>query len=547
MTDQKSAIEKMREQVGSRVAEEQQDLPQDVDTKETDAGTEMDLAFIRKCYLTNEIGDSVIFNALNRGQHIYNTISKEWLTYVGPHWDVDLSNRALSDVEKVAVQYLSLLEAIEKELEKIEPGEKGAASQRKALNAKKKQVISRLDRLRSDKGRVSVLRCAISNEAPLTVHPDQLDQHPYFFPVQNGVVDLRSGELLESSPDYYLTLGSTVEWQGLDAKAPTWENFLLTSLDGNQETVDFLLRALGYAISGLNIERLFVVLYGKHGQNGKGKLMEILHHVLGKLSGPIQTEMLMSQRYSRGADGPTPAVMALKGLRLAWASETEEQTSFASGKLKLYSGGDPLVGRAPNDKKQTTFYPSHVLFLLCNSLPSAPAWDSAFWERIKVIDFPLSFVVRKPRTDKDGVVQDPAFEKHERPADQQLLSKLKAEAPGILASLVRGFMEWQEKGLAPPQKVLDDSLKYRRSEDDIQDFIDQNCAVNVADPDYRTSSKDLYARYRVWWEEVATTRPMSMKKFGNLMSMKFEKKKSSGMVYLGIILDITKATGTDHG
>jgi putative DNA primase/helicase len=336
---------------------------------------------------------------------------------------------------------------------------------------------------------------------------------------------------------------SPIEWRGIDEPCPHFDNYLLTSLGGNQEVFDFVLRGIGYSITGLRSERVFFVLYGLHGQNGKGLLMEILHHILGALSGPIQTEMVMAQKFTKSADGPSPAVMALKGRRLAWASEPEQNQGFADGKLKQYSGGDPLTGRAPNDKDQTTFYPTHTMWLLANVLPHAPAHDDAFWERIKVIDFPLSFVVRKPQRDEDGNEIPVVLEKHQRHADRDLVNKLKAEASGILARLVRGCIEWQKQGLNPPQKVIEDSLKYRRNEDDLQDFIDQCCYVNPASPDCKSPVSELHKRYKVWWEEGNSTRPLGIKKFGALLSMKFEKIKSSSIIYLGIMVDVTKSGG----
>ena len=89
--------------------------------------------------------------------------------------------------------------------------------------------------------------------------------------------------------------------------------------------------------------------------------------------------------------------------------------------------------------------------------------------------------------------------------------------------------------------MLDDSLKYRRNEDDIQDFIDQCCHVDVASPDVSSPVSTLYKRYKVWWDEVGSTRAMNMKKFGSLLSMKFEKTKSSKIIYHGVMVDSSKS------
>lgn len=525
-------MEEYRRDVEERVEAEAEDLKEDP----VAGDDEIDLALVERCFWNNEVGDSLLYNLLHRKKHLYQVISKQWLTYIGPHWEIDYDGRALSDVENVAKQYERMHARNEADIEKFH-GDKDKTSVRNSLKADQKLIVKRLNTLRSHSGRVAVLKCCISNSDPLTIHPDQLDQHPWLLPLKNCVVDLRTGKDRPGRPEDYLSYVAPVNWEGIDAKAPTWDRMLNTSLAQNQEVIDFLHRVLGYSITGLNKERVFVVLYGKNGQNGKGKLMEILFHILGKLSGPIQTEMLMAQRFAKSADGPTPAVMSLKGRRFAWASETEEGGSFAAGKLKLYSGGDPLVGRKPNDKDDTVFIPTHTLWLLCNVLPGAPAHDSAFWERIKVIDFPYTFVQRKPTVGENGQEIPPVLAEHERLADPDMFDKLVAEASGIIAALVRGCLSYQKQGLNPPKKVIDDSLKYRRKEDDIQDFIDQCCDV---DPDYKTPAKELYSRYKVWWEEVSPNRPISMKKFGDLMGRKFKKIKSSSVVYLGVKIDLMK-------
>lgn len=547
MSDEEMSIEEIQKAVAKRVAEEEADNPSSPAVSTPGVADEtLDLVFVRKSYNTNVVGESLIFNVLHRGKHIYNTINARWMTYVGPHWEVDHTGRALSDVEKVAEQFVRLLIATVEELEKIE-GDKEKAGLRKSLLGQKKAMIARLDRLRSSYGRLDVLKCAISNKDPLTVHPDELDQNPMLLPVANGVVNLRDGELQPGKPEDYMTVCSPVEWKGLHEPAPVWDNFLLTSLGGNQDVVDFVMRAIGYSATGLNVERVFLVLFGQHGQNGKGMLMEILHYVLGSMAGPIQTEMLLAQKFTKAADGPSPAVMALKGRRLAWASEPEENQPFASGKLKLYSGGDPLIGRAPNDKDQTTFYPTHTLWLITNVLPHAPAWDDAFWERIKVIDFPLSFVIRKPQKDEEGNDIPVVLDKHQRHADPDLMCKLKQEASGILAAIVRGYHDFKCQGLNPPKKVLEDSLKYRRREDDLQDFIEQCCHVSIGDPDVHSSVSILYKRYKAWWDEVGSSKPMNLKKFGSLLSMKFEKQKSNVIIYHGIMVDVTKSVEGQNG
>ncbi len=484
------------------------------------AKVELDLDFVRQCFDANVVGDSMIYNEINRGRFVYNVVSKTWMVYVGPHWEIDYHGKSLSAVELVAEQYLRLLDEVEDRI--AECSDQGVI---KGLVGRKKKIRSRIDRLRDDGGRKKVLECARSNDAPLTVHPNQLDRHPWMLPVKNGVVDLRTGELLPGRPDLYFTSCAPVEWPdgGLDAEPEEFVRFLHEILDNDKQIYKFLHRVLGYAITGLNIERFFVILYGEHGQNGKGTLMEILYHVLGSLAVPIQSEMLVQQRFSKSTSGPSPDIMAIKGKRLIWASETEEHQRFAAGAVKMLSGGDPLIGRNPHDTEQTTFFPTHTLFLLTNNKPGAPAHDTAFWTRLHQIEFPLSFVRYPPR------------EPYERPADTGLMEKLRREAPKILAWLVRGCLEYQTEGLNPPDSVVEYAQKYRREEDVIQDFIDDCCEVG---PDYSEQSKVLWHKFKAWRDDQGYVFPRSQKEFSTKLSKKFQKIKRSSYYFVGLQVKI---------
>jgi putative DNA primase/helicase len=233
--------------------------------------------------------------------------------------------------------------------------------------------------------------------------------------------------------------------------------------------------------------------------------------------------MLTAQRNVKSSSGPSPDVMDLKGKRLVWASEPEEGQRFAVGKVKLYSGGDPLVGRFPNDRNQTTFFPTHTLFMLTNHKLHAPADDNGFWIRQKLIDFPYTYV------------EDPK-EPWERKAVGDLFDQLKKEASGILGWLVAGCLLWQKEGMKTPEKIRKATAQYRRAEDQIADYIDQCCKIN---PNSRSGATDLYKVFKFWWVANVNNKPLSQRKFGDLMTLRFDKEQPTGRVeYLGVEIDI---------
>lgn len=370
---------------------------------------------------------------------------------------------------------------------------------KKALEIEIRKVERRIDRLRTKRGSDNALYWAHTHaNSPLVVRSELLDQDPTLLASLNCVVDQRTGEGRPGRRNDLITKQCPTEWKGLDYPAPTWEMFLRDIFEGNEELIGYVQRLLGYGITGLSDEHVFPIFWGC-GRNGKSTLVEVLSYVLGPYAGPIQSDLLMDQgRYRRASSAPSPDIMALKGLRIAFASESDEGRRISPARVKWLTGGDTLIGRNPHDKYEVHFKPSHLLILLTNHKPQAPADDFAFWQRVHLVPFTVQFVDREPQT------------KDERPADKALPQKLKAEDSGILAWHVRGCLKYQEMGLKPPVIVREATAEYRRDEDILSDFTDECCFLEAY---YKESASGLYDRYANWYEQNVSKRVPSQSAF----------------------------------
>ena len=241
-------------------------------------------------------------------------------------------------------------------------------------------------------------------------------------------------------------------------------------------------------------------------------MVETISHVMGPYASPVQSELFLDQGRAKSPSGASPEITALKGKRALFGSEVEGKRNMATARCKLLSGGDTLNGRDLYSKDEIRFTPTHTLFLQTNDLPHANSEDSAFWERTMLIPFKMSFVRRKPQAD------------WERPADIHLKDRLKEEASGILAWLVRGCLQWQAQGLNPPLSVTEASAQYRRKEDLLAEFIDE-CII--IDPKLETKAADLYACFSRWWEKAMSTKIPTPKKFGTLFGKKFIRNENA--------------------
>jgi len=514
MTD---SIDDIRKEVEERVDREAAELPP------PDEKLAITSAFIRKCINANALGDATLYAALYRNKFVYCKNLKEWFEWVNHYWQVDIMGHAFVAVEGVVEQYMLEYGRISNGiLELMGDGDDESKDKIKKLRKQQSTILKKVSQLRDGKRRNSCLEFAHTIENPLAITNEEFDQKPMLLPCANGIIDLETGKLRPGRPGDYLSMASPVEFRGIDEPAPLWEKSLLEIFAGDEEMIAYIRRLFGYSITGLVHEKVFPVLYGKSGWNGRTLIVESIAHVMGPYARPIPPEMLMSSKIIKSSSGPSPDIMSLKGLRMAFADETDESHKFSAAQVKRLTGKGKLVGRNPNDKRPTYFYQTHKLFLESNSQPQAPPNDKSFWERLHLIPFIISFVNRDPQ------------ESHERRAILDLDRQILKEAPGILAWLVKGCLLWQKQGLMPPRKVTDATEQYRRNEDLLADFIDECC---IREPGAKEKSSSLYGRFIVWYHDNIGKNEPTGTWFGKQLSQKYEKSKSQGRVtYHGLML-----------
>ena len=515
MSDESKVVD-IKKAVADRVQTEAADL---VDSSVDGEITEK---FVLDCLGANERGDGLLFIAIHRNRFLYNNAAAEWMHWTGHHWERDVMGHHHRAVEDVSLKYLEIAFGLKGKIDKAIRDEDGQLA--KQLGETRTNLFKRVSKLRSSSGCETCLKFARLNIDPLAIHGKEIDTNPWLLATKNGVIDLRNGIHSPGNPEDYLLKASPIEWISLDEECPLFDKFLLEVFDGNQDLADYVVRLFGYGLTGLVTEHIFPVLQGQ-GRNGKSVLVDLIRYVLGELAGPIESEMLLDQGRSKSSAGPSPDIMRLKGMRIAFASETDEGRKFSSARVKWLTGGDPLVGRNPHDKYPTDFDPTHLLILLTNSKPHAHGDDFAFWERMHLIFFGLSFVNREPKAE------------NERMANKGLIEELKKEAPGILAKLVRGCLEWKKIGLNPPAIVKDATASYRRDEDLIAGFIEDCCEEKA---DGSCGASEAYKAFKNWYELEKGSKVPSPKVFGQTMGKKYERYKSGTKRYRGLII-------IDHG
>jgi len=468
----------------------------------------------------NEVGDALLYVHLNRGLRVYDCTEAQWYENAGPYWEADTTEKALAATGGVVDLYAerAMINAFYS-TKCTQAGDDKKATQHHGLSV---ALNKRVKDMRALKRIMPVLHLARAGADSLGISGDEWDKKPMLLPVLNGVIDLTTGEMHDGRPENYLKAHAPVAWQGINKPCPTWESFMESTFDRDSELIEFMARLLGYCLTGMTTEAVLPIFWGT-GRNGKTVMLEALAEVLGPdLSGPVESEFLLEQKFAKPSGGPSSDKLHLRGRRLAWLSETNENRRLNSGKVKMLTGGDTITGRAPYGKRQISFKPTHKMILLTNHRPKADARDQALWRRVLLIPFKMAFVPRP----------DPA-KLNERLADAHLPAKLKAEGPGILAWLVRGCLAWQEEGLNPPESVLAATQEYQDGEDTIKTFISEKC-IEGAERSCRAAA--LYSAYKSW-QEGNGEKAMTANKFGKVISERFDSVKDmKGRLYVGLEL-----------
>jgi len=313
-------------------------------------------------------------------------------------------------------------------------------------------------------------------KAYLPVEPEDLDKYAMVLNVSNGIVDLKTGDLLPHSREYMMTKIIDIPYFH-DAEAPKWNRFIELITGGDRELAYFLQLAVGYTLTGQTDEHCLFFLYGA-GMNGKSTFTETIRRLMGDYARRTDIEALMAS-WTRGANA-TPHVADMVGARFVLASEIPENRKLNESLLKDLTGGDSITARHLFGNP-FTFTPVHKLWIFGNHKPRVSGTDWGFWRRMRLIPFSVTIPddVRRPMSD--------------------VLSDFEKEMPGILAWAVLGCIFWQNSGLESVPAVSDATSEYRTEQDIVQLFIDEKCELH---PDYSIEKKNLYRVWREWCEDA---------------------------------------------
>jgi putative DNA primase/helicase len=355
-------------------------------------------------------------------------------------------------------------------------------------------------------------------EEGVTISQVELDQDKYLLGTPNGVVNLKTGGLIDNSKNSMITKQAGTAYDR-NAKCPKWLKFVDEITDGNKELANYLKRIVGYSLTGDTREHKLFFLHG-FGANGKSVFVTTIQDLLGDYSMQTPVSTIMT----KGRGSINNDIARLRGARFVATTETEEGSRFNESEVKLIIGGDIIAARFLH-QNYFEYKPQFTLWISGNHKP-VPGDSYSIWRRIILIPFDVRFSGDKK--------------------DKGLARKLRGELPGILNWAVEGCLEWQDKGLKTPQVILDATKDYQTEMDRINSWM-QDCCIDKASNHCSTTASDLYQSYKGWADDNGEWR-MNQRILGTKLAERGlqKRRESRGWVYRGIKLSDTAFTSSYH-
>lgn len=408
-----------------------------------------------------------------------------WLAWNGKHWEtsaaaegqagnmvaetmyakqqeLDAEAARLTEAARIAAEAGELTPAMREQLKLVKASAKWAHDGKNT---------SRID---------STLSRARAHHLIATKH-DLFDANRWLITVPNGTIDLRTMKLLDHDPAHRITQMIPIEYD-LGARCPTFDKFLESSVP-NKEHRDFLIRYLGYCLTGSDREHVMLLMLGE-GRNGKGTLMETIRKIFGGYSAAAKGSSFLKVKHESGGGAASPDVARWRGKRLLAVSELRADAELNESFVKSITGGDTIAARALY-RDEFEFSPHFKIVWSLNDKPKISGNDYAIWERLVLMPWEVTFT-------------NP---------DKTLKERLELELPGIFRKLLMGCREWIYDGLKIPESMKAAKNTWRDEENIVQDFFDECYALNDRVDNARIDAKSFRAQMEQWCRRNGRTTP----------------------------------------
>jgi putative DNA primase/helicase len=293
------------------------------------------------------------------------------------------------------------------------------------------------------------------------------DQNVDALGAPDGIVDLRTGELIDPDPEAFITRATAVNPDTV-VDCRRWHQFLNEVTGNDAQLKRFLQQWAGYCLTAETKEQKLVFI---HGPGGTGK--SVFANTLRKIMGDYATAAAMETFTDSKFDQHPEALARLDGMRLVLASETEAGHRWRENRIKTMTGEDTITAHYMR-QDSFTYQPKFKLTMVGNHAPAITNLDSAIRRRFLIVPF-------------DRVPAE---------KDDRLEETLREEWPGILRWMINGAVDWYAHGkLVLPPAIDEATSRYFDNQDLLGQWLAECCD---ADPENQTLMERSVALFASW-------------------------------------------------
>lgn len=289
----------------------------------------------------------------------------------------------------------------------------------------------------------------------------KLNRIPRLLSVSNGVVDLKTGELMHRQATHYFTYALKTAFN-TEANIELWDTYFNKVFNKNKDIIEWIQMYLGYTITGETILQKIVVFWGS-GSNSKSVLLKFLRNLFEALYCSLTPDDLYK------TSGNRDTLYNASNARMCVVCETHQDASFDEEILKMISGEDPLSVSAKY-KNTITYEPQFKFFIITNNKPKFDSEKDAIWRRVLLVPFLIKFEDSESlEWDSEAASEGKMF-----PKDNKFIETLMGNLDGLLLWLVKGAIMYYNSNIKLPKSLQEVKNEYKNSCDIYLEWIQNN-------------------------------------------------------------------------
>ena len=322
---------------------------------------------------------------------------------------------------------------------------------------------------------------------PLPPSGEQPCQHPWHLNLENGILDIRTGELTEHSPEDAWIHQLPIRFNP-DATSPHFDAWLHETQEGRLQDIELIHEVIGVCmLQQVLAPHIYILLGPTH--TGKSTMLDVITACLG------ETHVSNVAFHELGSKDDKFASAQLAGA----LANLDRDITFGKiddvGRLKKIAGGERI---SVQHKGQNRFNlkPFATIVGATNESIRSADWTDGWYQRLIVMDFQAQHLLEPKRNQVALVTTD-------------------AERAGILNHALAGIRRMLDTGKhTESEAVAANRKKFQQDDNQVFRWFDENFTIQ---PDSYLLAEDIEQHYEDWCN-AENIKPGTKKRFRDTLA-----------------------------